>query len=64
MIKYINNNNISIKVLVNNNNSQILRKGNILNVNIETSKVIDEYGFQYYLKQFGENVEEDKINFD
>ena len=64
LIKYINNNNISIKVLVNNNNSQILRKGNILNVNIETSKVIDEYGFQYYLKQFGENVEEDTINFD
>ena len=53
LIKYINDNNISIQILVNYEYSDILEINSIISVNIETCRLMDEFGFSYYLEFFG-----------
>lgn len=53
-IKYINNNTISIKIWVNFESWDFIKKNDILSVNIEAVRVIDNFGFSYYMEFFGE----------
>ena len=50
--------------MVTLNNNEIIKKNNIININIECCRIIDSYGYLYYIKQNGETIsekEKDKI---
>ena len=36
-------------------------KCKLVNVNIEACRIIDDFGFNFYLESFGENLELDKL---
>ncbi len=55
-IKYINSNNISVKVMINYNNGFKLKKYEILTIACDACRIIDDFGFQFYLKQNGEDI--------
>jgi len=55
-IKYINSNNISIRVMVNYNNDINLKKDDILNIACDACRIINDFGFQFYLKKNGEEI--------
>ena len=43
--------------MVNLNNSCLnLMKGDIINLSVECYRIIDDYGFNFYRKQNGENI--------
>ena len=54
--KYLNSNNITVKVMVNYNNDIILKKGDIIKISNECCRIIDDFGFNFYLKQNGEDI--------
>ena len=56
-IKYHNSNTIFAKIMVNINNEVTLKKGDVLKFACETCRIIDDFGFHFYLKQNGENIE-------
>ena len=55
-IKYLYSNNIIVKIMVNYNNILKFSKGDILKITAEYCKLIDDYGFNFYLKEYWENI--------
>ena len=47
---------------MNLNNSLKLRKDDIINIYFECCRIIDDFGFTYYLKEHGEQLNFDEIN--
>ena len=43
--------------MVNINNEFTLKKGDVLKFACAACRIIDDFGFQFYLKQNGENIE-------
>ena len=62
LVDYIKDDCISIKILVNYEDNQFLKKDKILNVNIDSCRVIDDYGFSFYMDSFGEHLDDTYIN--
>ena len=60
-LKFIHNNTISIKCLVNVKDNDIIKKNNIVSVNLDSCRIIDDYGFLYYLEYYGEKINNDEI---
>ena len=61
-VKYLNSNNITVKVMVNYNNDIILKKGDIIKISNECCRIIDDFGFNFYLKQNGEDINWETLN--
>lgn len=57
LIEYINNDTITIKILIIIDNNEYIKKDSILKVNIDTCRIIDDYGFSYYMQYYGENFD-------
>ena len=57
LIEYINNDTITIKILITIDNNEYIKKDTILKVNIDTCRIIDDYGFSYYMQYYGENFD-------
>ena len=55
-IKYINSNNITVKLMINYHNGFKLKKYEILTIACDACRIIDDFGFQFYLKQNGEDI--------
>ena len=61
LVDYIKDDCIRIKLLINHNDSTLLKKNQILKVHIDICRVIDNYGFPYYLDYFGEHLDDSYI---
>ena len=55
--KYINEDTISICIKVNNNNFEFVKKNNNIDVNIDCCRIIDDFGFNFYMEYYGEKVD-------
>ena len=55
--EYINNDTIIIKILITIDKYEYIKKNAYLNVNIDTCRIIDDYGFSYYMQYYGENFD-------
>ena len=42
--------------MINYEDNKIIKKNSIISVNIDTCRIIDYYGFSYYMEYFGENL--------
>ena len=56
LIKYVNNNTISIKIKIDFQNGIKFKINDIININIEWCRIIDDFGFTYYLNLNGQNL--------
>ena len=56
LIKYVNNNTISIKIKIDFQNGIKFKINDIININIECCRIIDDFGFTYYLNLNGQNL--------
>ena len=67
-IKFLNSNTISVKIMVNELKPLNINLGDTINISIECCRVIDDYGYSFYLKKYGENINLEKLsklaNFD
>ena len=61
LIIYINDNTITIKIVVNKEDLDFIKKNNIIIVNIDTCSILFDFGFTFYLESFGEKLEVDKL---
>ena len=57
-IKYINDDIISVTIKITFEDNEIFKKNNILNINKECCRFIDNFGYLYYLEQNGEALSE------
>ena len=66
--KFLNSNTISVKIMVNELKPLNINLGDTINISIECCRVIDDYGYSFYLKKYGENINLEKLsklaNFD
>ena len=51
------NNSITIKILITIDKFDYIKKNSLLNVNIDTCRIIDDYGFSYYMQYYRENFD-------
>ena len=56
LIKYINNNTICVKIKIDFDKEIKFKKDDIININIECCRIIDDFGFTYYLNLHGLNL--------
>ena len=56
LIKYINNNTIFVKIKIDFDKEIKFKKDDIININIEWCRIIDDFGFTYYLNLHGLNL--------
>ena len=42
--------------MINYEDNEIIKKNSIISVNIDACRIIDDYGFSYYMEYFGENL--------
>jgi len=67
-IKFLNSNTISAKVMVNELKTFNINLGDTINISIECCRIIDDFGYSFYLKIYGENINLEKLsklaNFD
>ena len=61
-IKYLNSNNISVKIMVNYLKDLNLKRGDNINISSECCRIIDDFGFCFYLKKYGENINFENLN--
>ena len=58
LIKYVNNNTISVKIKIDFDKEIKFKMDEIININIECCRIIDDFGFTYYL-----NLNVQNLNF-
>ena len=67
-IKFLNSNTISVKIMVNELKPLNINLGDTINISIECCRIIDDNGYSFYLKKYGENINLEKlsklVNFD
>lgn len=67
-IKFLNSNTISVKIMVNELKPLNINLGDTINISIECCRIIDDNGYSFYLKKYGENINLEKLsklaNFD
>lgn len=56
LLNYINNDTIKVKVSVDIKSSIIFKKDEIINLDINTSRIIDDFGYNYYMELNGINI--------
>ena len=56
LLNYINDDTIKIKVSVDIKNSKIFKKDEIINLDINTCRIIDDFGYNYYMELNGVNI--------
>ena len=61
LIKYINSNTLNIEIKIDFNLGLKLNKGEAINIDCNSCRIIDEFGFNYYLNQNGEHLEYDDV---
>ena len=61
LIKYINSNTLNIEIKIDFNLGLKLNKGEFINIDCNCCRIIDEFGFNYYLNQNGDHLEYDDI---
>ena len=61
LIKYVNNNTINIKIKINFKNDIKFKIDDIININIECCRIIDDFGFTYYLNLNGQNLSFEEV---
>ena len=61
-LRIINSNTVSICLKVNFKNGLNLRKNDIINISYECCRIIDDFGFSFYLKEHGEELNFDELN--
>ena len=45
LMNYINDNSISIKIMINYEDNKIIKRNSNISVNIDACRIIDDYGF-------------------
>ena len=55
-------NTLEVQVKVNYNNSINFNKDDIINISSNFCRIIDDFGFYYYLKENGEDINMDNLN--
>ena len=58
---YINSNTLNVCIKVNLNNELNLRKEDIISISYDCCRIIDDFGFTFYLKEYGEDLNFDEI---
>ena len=58
---YINSNTLNVCIKVNLNNELNLRKEDIISISYDCCRIIDDFGFTFYLKEYGEELNFDEI---
>ena len=61
-LKYINSNTLEVQIKINYNNGVVLNKDEIINISCNSCRIIDDFGFYYYLKENGEVVDIEQLN--
>ena len=61
LIKYINSNTLNIEIKIDFNLGLKLNKGDLINIDCNCCRIIDEFGFNFYLNQNGEHLEYDDV---
>ena len=62
LLKYINISILEVQIKVNYNNSIKFNKDEIINIFSNSFRIIDDFGFYYYLKENGEDINMDNLN--
>ena len=61
-LKYINSNTLEIQIKINYNNEVILNKDEIINIYCNSCRIIDDFGFYFFLRENGGVVDVDQLN--
>ena len=48
--KFLNNNTISVKIMINELKPLNINLGDTINISIECCRIIDDFGYSFYLK--------------
>ena len=62
LMKYTNSNTLEVQIKVNYNNSINFNKDEIIIISSNSCRIIDDFGFYYYLKENGEDINMDNLN--
>ena len=62
LMNYKNSNTLEVQIKVNYNNSINFIKDEIINISSNSCRIIDDFGFYYYLKENGEDINMDNLN--
>ena len=61
LIKYLNDNTIKVVISANIDNKDILKKDIFIDIDISCAKVIDDYGYSYYMNIHNEKIDDNEL---
>lgn len=61
LLFYINDNTINIIINISLENNDIIKKDNVIAIDLDCSKVIDDFGYSFYMNYFNEKIESNDL---
>ena len=61
-MKYLNSSSVSVKIMVNYLKDLNLKIGDNINISSECCRIIDDFGFCFYLNKYGGHINFENLN--